>query len=194
MSLLVQWIRWKVSNCFQKLSFHLRSQTQRNQLDEGHKRLVRVDKRFKRHSHWWTHLWSSLYHSNEAGGTAMASQRKMAVLPKWAGMFFMSVIIGGSGRQTHVGKEEKTRGNSAISKHLPSRRNRLKSAWISPQGWETPGENKIKTFEFIHNNAFAVLLPLIGWVLVTLRWYLQLTVTLTLRWSGGATPLLVMHS
>lgn len=24
--------------------------------------------------------------------------------------------------------------------------------------------------------------------------YLQLTVTLTLRWSGGATPLLVMHS
>lgn len=29
----------------------------------------------------------------------MASQRKIAVLPKWAGMFFMSVIMGGSGRE-----------------------------------------------------------------------------------------------
>lgn len=29
----------------------------------------------------------------------MASQRRMAVLPKWAGMFFMSVIMGGSDRE-----------------------------------------------------------------------------------------------
>jgi len=50
-----------------------------------------------------THLWSSLYQSKEAGGTAMASQRKMAVLPKWAGMFFMSVIKGGSGREKNKG-------------------------------------------------------------------------------------------
>lgn len=43
------------------------------------------------------HLWSSRYHSKAAGGTAMASQRRMAVFPKCAGMFFMSVIMGGSG-------------------------------------------------------------------------------------------------
>lgn len=34
----------------------------------------------------------------------MASQRKIAVLPKCAGMFFMSVIMGGSERKK---KEEK---------------------------------------------------------------------------------------
>lgn len=42
------------------------------------------------------HLCSSLYHSKAAGGTAIASQRRMAVLPRCAGIFFMSVIIGGS--------------------------------------------------------------------------------------------------
>lgn len=64
----------------------------------------------------------------------MASQRKMAVLPKWAGMFFMSVIMGGSGRETNREKEDKTVGNPAISKHQTSLRNQLKSAWICPQG------------------------------------------------------------
>lgn len=61
----------------------------------------------------WSYLWSSLYHSKEAGGTAIASQRKMAVLPKWAGMFFMSVIMGGSGgkRPTQTDGRE----NKAIS-------------------------------------------------------------------------------
>lgn len=57
-------------------------------------------------SPWWSYLWSSRYHSKEAGGTAIASQRKMAVLPKWAGMFFMSVIMGGSGGG-HKQTEEK---------------------------------------------------------------------------------------
>lgn len=73
-----------------------------------------------------THLWSSLYHSKEAGGTAIASQRKMAVLPKCAGVFFVSVIMGGSSRrifQKRKGgnKGETEGGNSAISIHLHHR-------------------------------------------------------------------------
>lgn len=44
----------------------------------------------------------------------MASQRKMAVLPKWAGMFFMSVIMGGSGG----GAQTDGRENKAISIRL----------------------------------------------------------------------------
>lgn len=57
-----------------------------------------------------SHLWSSLYHSKAAGGTAMASQRKMVVLPKWTGMFFMSVIMGGSGRTREGENNGETEG------------------------------------------------------------------------------------
>lgn len=42
------------------------------------------------------YLRSSRYHSKDAVGTAMASQRRIAVFPSWAGMFFTSVIVGGS--------------------------------------------------------------------------------------------------
>lgn len=47
----------------------------------------------------------------------MASQRRMAVFPKCAGMFFMSVIMGGSGRNTSRRKGE----NKAISIRLHMR-------------------------------------------------------------------------
>lgn len=51
----------------------------------------------------------------------MASQRKMAVLPKCAGMFFISVIMGGSAGGNEGGKHEQTQGrNSAINIRLPS--------------------------------------------------------------------------
>ena len=66
----------------------------------------------------------------------MASQRKMAVLPKWAGMFFMSVIMGGSAGETEGGeRRDKTEGgNSAISIHLPSLRSGVRSARGGLQG------------------------------------------------------------
>lgn len=63
----------------------------------------------------------------------MASQRRMAVFPKCAGMFFMSVIIGGSGRDT-----SRRRKNKAISirQHVWERFSRVRareSPWPFPR-------------------------------------------------------------
>lgn len=66
----------------------------------------------------------------------MASQRRMAVLPRWAGMFFRSVIIGGSGEQIK-GRRIKQKGIQCILYCTP---------WLG-QGTTTLGG------EFIHNNA-----------------------------------------
>lgn len=63
----------------------------------------------------------------------------------------------GLAEKTRGGKNGQTEGgNSAISIHLPSPRSRVRSARGCKQGGKPPVENKIKMYEFIHNNAFKV--------------------------------------
>lgn len=83
----------------------------------------------------------------------------MAVLPKWAGMFFMSVIMGGSVRKKN--KKQKNKGgkngqaeggNSAISICVTEKSSQVRSA-PGVRLQNSPGENKIEMHKFIHNNA-----------------------------------------